>query len=92
MTAQSNSLGIRLVRFAVGLICLALFAGFFASGITPPGVFGEVLRHNQAEDIDASPMVPSEVEHMAELVAGVKQLRAEAKARSEAAGDGVMVD
>jgi len=57
----------RWLRFVLGLILLALFAGFFISGYSPPGVLGEVLRHNQANQIDASPLFYSEVEHMAQL-------------------------
>jgi len=56
------------------LVLLALFAGFFISGYTPPGVLGEVLRHNQANHIDASPLFYSEVEHMAQLEEGCRML------------------
>jgi len=58
---------------------LSLFAGFFMSGYAPPGVFGAVLRHNQTEGIDASPMIPSEVEHMAALERGVRLMREAAR-------------
>lgn len=64
---------IRWLRFLVGLALLLGFFSLFASGITPPGACGAVLRHNRACDIDASPMVPSEVEHMAELEAAVRR-------------------
>ena len=63
------------LRFVVGSLVLALLIGFFMSGYTPPGVCGAVLRHNQAEDIDASPLFYSEVEHMSELERGVRKLR-----------------
>ncbi len=66
-------------RFLAGLILLSAFAGFFMSGYTPPGVLGEVLRHNQACDIDASPLLYSEVEHMAALEAGVQLMREAAR-------------
>jgi hypothetical protein len=80
MTNQSRfaPIGHRLLawlRFFTGLAMLAVAAGFFMSGVTPPGVCGEVLRHNQAEEIDASPLFYSEVEHMAALEEGVDQLR-----------------
>jgi hypothetical protein len=65
----------RWLRFGAGLLLLGLFAGFFMSGLTPPGACGEVLRHNQANQIDASPLFYSEVEHMAELEAAVRQRR-----------------
>ncbi|UCC43173.1 MAG: hypothetical protein JSU65_08460 [Candidatus Zixiibacteriota bacterium] len=63
----------------IGLACLTLFAGFFMSGITPPGACGEVLRHNQANNIDASPLFYSEVEHMSALEEAVRQMRTGAR-------------
>jgi CDP-diglyceride synthetase len=71
--------GKRWLRFLVGLISLSLFAGFFASGYSPPGICGKVLRHNQEYGIDASPLLYSEVENMAELERGVQQLRRKAR-------------
>jgi hypothetical protein len=65
---------IKLVKFIFGLLLLCAIVLFFASGFTPPGVMGEVLRHNQAADIDASPLFYSEVENMAELEVGLKAL------------------
>jgi hypothetical protein len=59
---------------------LSLVAGFFASGYSPPGPCGDVLRHNQARDIDASPLFYSEVENMTELERGVMLLRRQAQA------------
>lgn len=59
----------RWLRFFVGLALLGLCVAFFASGYTPPGALGEVLRHNQEYDIDASPLFYSEVENMQELEA-----------------------
>jgi len=63
------------LRFVTGLALLAMTAGFFMSGLTPPGVCGEVLRHNQTEGINASPLFYSEVENMAALEDGVQKLR-----------------
>jgi len=68
----------RWTRFFCGLALLGLFAAFFASGYSPPGMLGEVLRHNQQNDIDASPLFYSEVENMRELEEGVAELRARA--------------
>ncbi|UCH85647.1 MAG: hypothetical protein JSW50_08175 [Candidatus Latescibacterota bacterium] len=51
----------------VGLALLGSSVAFFASGITPPGIAGEVLRHNKTRDIDATPLFYTEVEHMQEL-------------------------
>lgn len=82
----------RLSRFAVGLCALIAFAGVFASGLTPPGPLGEVLRHNQDNDIDASPLIYSDVEHMAQLEAGVKQLREAADQRVDAAAASKALD
>ena len=69
------------LKFGVGLVVLSALVAFFASGYTPPGAFGEVLRHNQAHDIDASPLFYTEVENMPELEQGVKKLREEAGRR-----------
>jgi hypothetical protein len=69
------------LRFLFGVVALSLLFGFFASGYSPPGICGEVLRHNQANDIDASPLLYSEVENMSELEEGVRQLRIQAKLR-----------
>jgi hypothetical protein len=71
------------LKFVSGLILLGGMIFFFASGYSPPGVCGEVLRHNQANEIDASPLIYSEVENMAELEAGVRELRREARLRTE---------
>jgi hypothetical protein len=63
-----------------GLVLMFLVVGFFASGYSPPGPCGDVLRHNQARDIDASPLFYSEVENMTELEKGVMLLRRQAQA------------
>jgi len=78
--SEDSSLAGRWLRFLAGSVMLALMVAFFASGYTPPGVCGEVLRHNQAEDIDASPLIYTEVEHMFELEAGVRLMREQAEA------------
>ena len=75
------------LKFLSGLVLLSAMILFFASGYTPPGVFGEVLRHNQANDIDASPLIYSEVENMAELEEGVQKLRRDARLRAESNSD-----
>ncbi len=71
----STRLAPRLARFVIGLALLALLVLFFASGYTPPGASGEVLRHNQSHDIDASPLFYTEVENMHELEDGLSELR-----------------
>jgi len=70
----NNDLAKRWLKFFIGLTLLVLTVIFFSSGYSPPGVFGEVLRHNQSCSIDASPLFYSEVENMAELEEGVKEL------------------
>jgi hypothetical protein len=65
----------RVLRFFAGLVLMALLVLFFASGYTPPGIAGEVLRHNQGCDIDASPLFYTEVENMQQLEAGLAELR-----------------
>jgi hypothetical protein len=65
---------IRWLRFLAGVAILAAAAAFFASGYTPPGPSGEVLRHNQACDIDASPLFYTEVEKMHELEQGLARM------------------
>lgn len=64
----------RWIRFCVGLVLLGLCVLFFASGYSPPGLLGEVLRHNQQHDIDASPLFYTEVENMHELESGLNGL------------------
>ena len=62
-------------KLSLGIAGLFVAVLFFSSGFTPPGPAGAVLRHNQSEDIDASPLFYSEVENMADLEAGVAALR-----------------
>ena len=70
-TLPVSSLRTRCFRLLVGIVLLAAVAGVFASGYAPPGPLGEVLRHNQAKGIDASPLFYTEVENMQELEAGL---------------------
>lgn len=65
----------RWLRFLIGLLMLGSSIAFFSSGYSPPGALGEVLRHNQEHDIDASPLFYSEVEHMQELEARIAERR-----------------
>ena len=62
-------------RFFLGLIGLLLFYAFFASGYTPPGIFGTVLRHNQTYNVDATALFYTELEQMSEYEEGVLELR-----------------
>ena len=67
-----------MIRFLAGLAILSGMVVFFASGITPPGVCGEVLRHNQQAGIDASPFFYGDVENMLEIIESAEQLREDA--------------
>lgn len=69
----------KIFKFLIGLAILILMVCFFSSDYTPPGIFGEVLRHNKECDIDASPLFYSEVENMSELEEGVRILRQQGK-------------
>ena len=75
---KPDLLNSRVARFLLGLVLLSTIIIFFASGLFPPGISGEVLRHNKANDIDASPLLYSEVENMAELEESVRILREKA--------------
>ena len=70
----SANLGMRWTRFVIGLCILAGMVSLFASGYTPPGVCGEVIRHNQQAGIDASPFFYGDVENILELIEGAEEL------------------
>ena len=63
-----------IIKFIVGVIILGGVVLFFASGITPPGIAGDVLRHNQENQIDASPLFYTDVENMSDLEDSLKAL------------------
>ncbi len=67
------------MKLLLGMLALLCVVWFLSSGYTPPGIFGEVIRHNQANDIDASPFFYGDVENMTELEEGLKQLLKESK-------------
>jgi hypothetical protein len=50
------------MRFFVSIALLLGFAFLLSRGYTPPGAAGEVFRHNQRNDIDATPLFYTEVE------------------------------
>ena len=76
----------RWTRFLMGTILLGSCIAFFASGYSPPGALGEVLRHNQQHDIDASALFYSEVENMPELEAGLAEMMSAAGRRADLGG------
>jgi hypothetical protein len=72
------------LKFLAGCAVLTGAVWFFSTGYTPPGIFGEVLRHNQANQIDASPFFYGDVENMTELEEGLMQLMEENGTQSAA--------
>ncbi|MCP4631718.1 MAG: hypothetical protein GY855_02245 [candidate division Zixibacteria bacterium] len=74
---------IRSIKFVSGLILLSLGVIFFSSGLFPPGIAGDVLRHNKACDIDASPLFYTEVENMTELEDGIRLMKEKAEKRKK---------
>lgn len=65
----------RFIKFILGLTILGGFYFVLASGMTPPGIAGEVLRHNRANHIDASPFWYMDVENMADYERAVRLAR-----------------
>ncbi len=72
-------------RFIIGLAALALFYSLFASGLNPPGITGEVLRHNRANNINASPLWYRDLEDINSYERDVHRMREEARLRAESA-------
>lgn len=64
------------IKFIAGLLIIGGMAAFFASGYTPPGVCGEVIRHNQQNNIDASPFFYGDVENFLEILTEAEQMYA----------------
>ncbi len=71
------------LKFLLGIFLLGGFVWFLSTGYTPPGILGEVIRHNQANQIDASPFFYGDVENMTELEEGLKALIEEQKLARE---------
>ncbi len=63
----SDDTYIRWFRFFAGLALMLGLALVLGSGVTPPGVLGEGIRHNRERGIDATPLFYSEVENMPDL-------------------------
>ena len=57
-----------------GACVITGIAILFGSGLTPPGVCGEVTRHNQEADIDASPFFYGDVENMLDLIEATERM------------------
>ncbi len=49
-------------KLIVSALLLATGIVFLMQGYTPPGPAGEVIRHNQKEKIDATPLFYTELE------------------------------
>ncbi len=89
---EQGELQRRLLRCGAGLIMLCALVSFFASGYSPPGVCGEVLRHNQANDIDASALFYTDVDNIAELEQGLARLRQERRQLRDTVRTGATAD
>ena len=63
-----------MLRFFLGAGILILAAMFFMSGFTPPGILGEVIRHNQELNIDASPFFYGDIENFSEIIEAAEQM------------------
>ena len=57
-----------------GACVITGMAILFGSGLTPPGICGEVVRHNQQADIDASPFFYGDVDNILDLIEGAERL------------------
>ncbi len=71
------------LKFFLGIILLGSFFWFLSTGYTPPGILGEVIRHNQENNIDASPFFYGDVENMIELEEGLKELMEEQRSERD---------
>lgn len=71
------------LKLAGGILSLAVIVSVIASGYTPPGILGQVLRNNRQNDIDASPLLYSEVEQMARFEKDVREMRRRAALRAQ---------
>jgi hypothetical protein len=70
------------LKLILGAVALTSLVWFLSLGYTPPGILGEVIRHNQANNIDASPLFYTDVENMSELEKGLKELMSRDRERS----------
>jgi hypothetical protein len=71
---ESYLLIMKWIKFTAGLLIIGGMAAFFASGYTPPGICGEVVRHNQQNNIDASPFFYGDVENFSEILLEAEQM------------------
>lgn len=67
------------LKLIAGTILLGLLALTLFSGYTPPGVLGEVIRHNRDINLDASPFFYNDVENMTEILNEAEQMHLEAR-------------
>lgn len=66
------------LKLLVGTILLGLLVLVLFSGYTPPGILGEVVRHNQEADVDTSPFFYGDVEKMTEIFEEAEQMHRDA--------------
>lgn len=57
----------------LGIIVMVLFSGYI-----PPGILGDVIRHNRDANIDASPFFYGDVENMTEILDEAEQMHRDA--------------
>ncbi len=76
---MNNSVRHRIVSWGKFTLGLALISGFYYilnTSQPPPGIAGEVLRHNLEQGIDANPLIYSDLDKMMELEEGLRNLLA----------------
>lgn len=74
MMAKKQNKLVKWGELIAGFILLAALMFLLARSSPPPGVAGEVIRHNLSEGIDASPICYGDVENMRELEQGLEEL------------------
>lgn len=68
---QKNSLTSRLLKFCLGLCILLGFILLVMYAPVPSGITGEVIRHTQFAEIDATPLIYSDLYNMQDLESNV---------------------
>ncbi|MBU0520178.1 hypothetical protein KKA00_04960 [bacterium] len=71
MPSNNNNI-IAWLKLGFGSLVIGSFVWLMTTGWTPPGILGETIRHNQENDIDASPFFYGDVENMTELEEGLQ--------------------
>ena len=77
MDTQNNNRLTAWLKLLIGTAGLSALGAWLAFGNPPPGITGEIIRHNIAENIDATPIFYGDVENMPELEKALEALIAE---------------